>query len=195
MIFFNPETNYCWHPLGKYVDEVKFRVGIICTLKSKPFPRLFKDFLKILEDDLVQETPQFSDSAELLEIFKPLIINQWNQLVLFKYGNYIDLNEKGYGTDFFELHDGLYLHCRSIVFDIGVNIWGTPQVALASMDKFKNYNEDNNEWSERVINANFMLANKIEVTDKMDGSYQQYTYYKGQIIGSGSQAINPDASW
>ena len=184
-----------WHPLYKYIVEVKYRYKWINNWKLDVLSNRFVDWLEGIKD-----YKYFEDTKELLKIFEPLIINQDldSNMTLFKYKGYIDLSELGYGSDFFDLYDGLYKECRSIVFDVGtIDRIDNVKVLLASMSKFKNYGEDENLWSEKNCRDKILTALNVDYMDKMDGSYQQYTYDKtrGCIIGSGSQAINPKESW
>ena len=146
----------------------------------------FKDRLNFLKENKNEEY------SELIKVFEPLIINEYDGLTLFKYESYIVLNDMGYGSDFFDLYGGLYLHCRSIVIDT-VKMY----VALASFDKFKNYNEDANIWSEKNINNIISNSTSVEITNKLDGSYQQYSWdaNRNRIIGSGSAGLDINESW
>lgn len=187
----------CWHPLYKYIVEVKWRYLWINNWKSEGLSNRFSDWLECIKD-----FGYFEDAEALLKIFEPLIINQDldSNMTLFKYKGYIDLSELGYGSDFFDLYDGLYRECRSIVFDLGTpDKINSTKVLLASMSKFKNYGEDEALWSERRCKAKILEAVTVDYMDKMDGSYQQYCGIlfkdEGYIVGSGSQAINPKESW
>lgn len=130
--------------------------------------------------------------AQLREIFRPLNVTEYKDLLLFKYKGYTELADLGYGGDFFELHDGLYRECRSVVFNKR-----TKMVVLAALPKFKNFGEDESDWSKDNCWKKYSNAEKVYITNKMDGSYQQFTYdSKTQsIIGSGSQALDPELSW
>ena len=60
--------------------------------------------------------------------------------------------------------------------------------------------EDAFDWSEKAIREKYTSAQKIWITNKMDGSYQQFRYItnsdgSGTIFGSGSQAISLNESW
>ena len=70
----------------------------------------FKYWLNFLSDVVYDVELNGESSYNLSKIFKPLIINQYGNLVLFKYKNYIELNEMGYSSDFFELYNNLYLN-------------------------------------------------------------------------------------
>lgn len=152
----------------------------------------FKYWLNFLSDVVYDVELNGESSYNLSKIFKPLAINQYGNFVLFKYKNYIELNEMGYSSDFFELYNNLYLECRSIVIDIKNDC-----VALTAMKKFKNYGEDEKNWSQKNIQKLIENNRGVEITNKLDGSFQQYRFYReeNKIIGSGSQALNPEESW
>lgn len=191
-------NDYTWHPLYLIVMQVKsdyFRnvnelyennwinnekYGVLMTDYD------FKSWLNFLN------TKIYNDYI-YNDIFDKLIINQYGNLVLFKYKNYIDLSALGCtDASFFELYNGLFLECRSVVIDIKYDT-----IALASMKKFKNYGEesDNKTWSINNIKDKIKKSYKIEITNKMDGSYQQYRWYNNKVIGSGSQALDYKESW
>lgn len=164
--YFNP-----WHPLQPYyIEALEIKSAIENGLK---YDKKREEFLK--------------------EIFRPLDYTLFNDLILFKYKSYIELNEMGYGANFFELHDGLYRSCRSIV----LNRY-TGRVVLASLDKFKNFDEEEQgDWSRESCWKKFLNADKTYITNKMDGSYQQYTWdaVNKCVIGSGSSGLDPELSW
>lgn len=85
-----------------------------------------------------------------------------------------------------------YRECRSCVFDVK-----NDEIALASLAKFKNYGEDDGDWSPKNIRSKYNFAHSIFITNKLDGSYQQYRYIadEDRILGSGSQALDPVESW
>lgn len=39
------------------------------------------------------------------------------------------------------------------------------------------------------------MAHTVEFSNKLDGSMQSATWYNGEIVMAGSQAINPENSW
>ena len=102
-----------WHPLGEYIHKVNERAKDIereAAIHNVAIPNLdMSPFYNRLE---IIKNYGDSEDCELLKIFEPLIIREqyWNgtNLALFKYNSYIILNELGYGSDFFELYDGLY---------------------------------------------------------------------------------------
>ena len=94
-----------------------------------------------------------------------------------------------FNEDFWNLYDGLYKECRSVVIDI-VN----KCIVLAPQAKFFNVNE-NEEWSYDSIKNKIKNANRVEITNKLDGSNQNYRWYNGEIVGAGSSAIDKNESW
>ena len=170
------EIKCTWHPLTPWVNYV------LRTAKGTEYEN--KDF----KAKLVYASKKDED---IEQIFKPLIINCYDGLVLFKYKSYIDLEELGYRfEDFFSYEGGLYKECRSIVFD---EYDGT--IALASMAKFKNYGEDvesYKQWSVERLNSLYDSCYKFYITNKMDGSYLQFSWNerRKRIIGSSSKNID-----
>lgn len=173
------------HPLLGYIKEIK----ALYAYHNKPIQDWnFKHWL-----DWLSENNPDANIKNLLEIFEPLDITVDGKYALFHYKNTIDLSDMGYSeADFFGLYDGLYRECRSCVFDVEKE-----ELALCSLSKFKNYNESDDEWSEKNIRQKYATAKYIWITNKMDGSYQQFRYLKDEdrIFGSGSQAVNPAESW
>ena len=179
------------HPLLRYIKEVK----ALYAYKHNPVQDWnFKHWLEYLSEQA--EKAYIVSLLDLLKVFEPLDMTVDNEYVLFHYKGFIDLSDMGYSeATFFYLYDGLYRECRSCVFDVKKE-----EIVLASLPKWKNYNEDAFDWSEKVIREKYISAQKIWITNKMDGSYQQFRYItnsddSGTIFGSGSQAISLNESW
>ena len=179
------------HPLLGYIKEVK----AFYEYNHKSIQDWnFKHWL----EDLSEQAEKTNDTSllNLLDIFEPLDMTVDNEYVLFHYKGFIDLSDMGYSEEtFFYLYDGLYRECRSCVFDVKKE-----ELVLCSLNKFKNMGEDAFDWSEKAIREKYTSAQKIWITNKMDGSYQQFRYItdsdgSGIIFGSGSQAINLSESW
>lgn len=199
--------NYEWHPLYKLVMKVKsdYFTNLVQLYKNNTINNHyyneafniynFKYWLEFLEN-VVYDKDNITGKSDysLSKIFDALIINQYGNLVLFKYKRISDLYENGYKEDFFEIYNCLFRECRSVVIDIKNDC-----IALTAMSKFKNYGEDLNDWSETSIQNKIINSKKVEITNKMDGSFQQYRYYSingnNTIIGSGSQALDQNESW
>ena len=130
-------------------------------------------------------------NQEYKEIFLNLITNQWKNYVLIRYDSYINLFSKESNTysEFWDMWDGLYRECRSVVVDVK-----TMSFVMRPFDKFFNMDE-REETSYGVIAQKFERADVVTVTNKLDGSMQCGRYYNGEFIMSGSQAIDPESSW
>lgn len=207
-LWYFDRNQYYWHPLFQYVVDVLncYPLAVYRASKNKDneinesqynFLSSTKDFnimLGFLNDCYEGKYKTVYKGhiplKELLDIFKPLQINCNNGLVLFKYANFIALDELGmFGADFWNLYDGLYKECRSVVIDI-VNTC----IVLAPQAKFFNVNE-NDEWSYESIKNKIGKAQSVEITNKLDGSNQNYRWYNGEVVGSGSSAIDKNESW
>ena len=126
-----------------------------------------------------------------LEMIKPIEINQYNNFVLLRYGNYSDVFGGKYDyMEFWDDWDGLYRHCRSIVIDIY-----NDEVVILPFDKFFNMNEREETSQSIVKDLMFDGHNRVEITNKLDGSMQCARYYRDEIVMSGSQSIDPSNSW
>ena len=131
------------------------------------------------------------NNSEYQIIFSNLLTNQWKNYVLIRYDNYINLfgdGETSY-TDFWDMYDGLYRECRSVVVDVH-----TMSYVIRPFDKFFNMDE-RDETSYGVIAQKFLRTDYITVTNKLDGSMQCGRYYNGEFIMSGAQSIDPSQSW
>lgn len=196
----NNLSNYNWHPLYKYIKKVKKEYKD-CVYKNYRNDKTtlnetvellketdFKGWLEYIKNFYIQE----GKSCPFFEIFDPLIINQYGDLVLFKYDSYTKIADKGYSFDtFFELYNGLYRECRSVVINIR-----TMEIILAPQAKFKNLNESD-EWTlDNVLNR-IQQHPQYFITNKMDGSNQNFCYNSsdGRIYGSGSQSLDSEESW
>ncbi|MGL4453716.1 MAG: T4 RnlA family RNA ligase [Sarcina sp.] len=132
----------------------------------------FKDWVKELNEK------KYNDIMDGLEV------NQYKNLVLFRYGQ--DCFKI---VDLWNVFDGIYRECRSIVIDIN-----TMEIVILPFDKFFNLGELE-ENSLENIQKEIARAKSIEITNKMDGSMQCLRYYNGDYILTGSQAISETTSW
>ena len=113
----------------------------------------------------------------LLDVFTPLDITCYKNLALFKYKSFIALDEmEMFGYDFWNKYDGLYRECRSVVIDTH-NL----SIVLAPQKKFFNVNE-NPEMDIKVIRDKIKDAKKVEITNKLDGSNQNYLAISSQTF-------------
>jgi tRNA splicing ligase len=122
------------------------------------------------------------DNEKYNNIFAPLLVNQYGDYVLIKYR---DLIETFKIENFWGLYDGLYLECRSIVIDLR-----NEAVVCLPYKKFFNLGEMADGTVDKILASSF-----FEVSEKMDGSFAQATYYDGKIVATCSTAIDPRNSW
>lgn len=189
---YNYQANFNWHPLYNYVMIVK-REYMKGNADSEEYNfNAWLDYINFIYSD---EDCEIKDKIikSVLDVFKALDITCYSHYALFKYKGYIELGDLGYGSNFFEIYNGLYRECRSIVFDLK-----NDTIELASLSKFKNYNEDEDSWKADNIWKKYDNASgNFYITNKMDGSYQQYRYdvREDEIIGSGSSALDRNESW
>lgn len=129
--------------------------------------------------------------AEALEnplydrILENLHITHFEEFALLKY-NLIQLykNEEGFGSS-----DSIYHECRSVVVNLEKE-----ELVLVPFKKFFNLNETEENRLENILEQ-IETAKVVEIMDKLDGSMQSGRYYDGRIFMSGSQALDPTASW
>ena len=125
------------------------------------------------------------------DMIRPLRFTEFNDLLLMKYDNLRDTfeyDDKGNNL-FWSKYNSLYRECRSVVIDIKRD-----ELVLTPFRKFFNVNELP-ETRIEIIKDKVRQGYGCIVSDKMDGSMQAYRYYNGKIIGSGSQALNPEQSY
>ena len=116
-------------------------------------------------------------------IFNEVQINQHEDLVLIRYG----LHEMGKGM--WEDKNSPLREARSLVFNLR-----TEEMVLTPFRKFFNLNEIW-ETSTEVVEAKIKYCKLFEVSEKMDGSMQSYRWYNGEIVGSGSMALDTKNSF
>lgn len=207
----------CWHPLYKYFkrvcdiyDSAVFESLPYCipnwdklepSEKMRLLPNLifcndfkkYLDFLQYIYDGAFDTSYKGSEELkELFKVFEPLHIATFGNFVLFKYEGYIDLANKGYkDNSFFDLYNGLYRECRSVVFDVK-NL----QIVLAPQRKFFNINE-NPENELNKIMEKISTCKKVEFSDKLDGSNENFRWYEleNRLIGSSASVLDRNESW
>ena len=125
------------------------------------------------------------------EMLKPLSVTENAGMVLLRYHSVTAVADgKTVSSDaFWDLYGGLYRECRSLVIDV-VN----DCLVLTPFRKFRNINEGE-EVSYEKVREMIDRASCVEFSDKLDGSMQSARYYRGSIIMSGSQALDPEKSW
>lgn len=132
------------------------------------------------------------DDKEINDIVRYIQFNQKDKLLLVRYANYSDVlsgEEEVTLDDVWNMYDGFYLECRSIVFDLEKE-----KIVIAPFKKFRNIDECPENSIENIRKE---IENSLffEFTNKLDGSMQCATFYDGKIIMSGSQAIDAEKSW
>lgn len=132
------------------------------------------------------------DVAEYTSLIKPLQLNEYGDLLLVRYGNYADVfggEEDVTFDDFWNMYDGFYLECRSVVINIKEDT-----LVLTPFKKFRNLNECEENSYENIAKR-IREAKCVEFSDKLDGSMQCARWYKDQMILAGSMSLNPEMSW
>lgn len=132
------------------------------------------------------------DVEEYNNIIKCLLFTEYNDLLLIRYGRTYNVSDdpefyKKY--DFWDLYDGIFMECRSLVINIKEN-----EMVLTPFRKFRNVNECEENKIEN-IRKRIKNASSIEFSNKLDGSMQSARWYKGEVILAGSRALDTNASF
>jgi len=156
-----------WNPVLNLCAEIKDKY-----LQCFPEPDIvnLEHWLKELDD------------ADYNRIFEPLSITSFKEFALIKY-NLIE------ATELWENPDSIYRECRSVVINLD-----KMELVLTPFKKFFNINELP-ENSLEQIKKEINNADSVEITNKLDGSMQNATWYDGQIFMAGSMALDRDNSW
>ncbi len=123
---------------------------------------------------------------------KCLATVEHNNLLLIRYGNYADIfkqDENVTFDSFWDMYDGFYRECRSVVIDIKKEC-----LVLTPFCKFRNLNEGE-ETSYENVSKRIREASCVEISNKLDGSMQAARYYDDEIVMAGSQSLNKENSW
>ena len=113
-------------------------------------------------------------------VVESLLLNESMGLLLIKYN---DLNID------WNIYNGFYRECRSVVIDV-LN----DALVLTPFRKFFNINELE-ETQLQIVQKKLEHAARIEITDKIDGSMCSACWYRGELIMSGSQALDVNKSY
>ncbi len=185
-------NNFTWNPVYNMVIKIKQEyINKFKNIDYNKFSFINKNGIK-LEISCLEKWINDLDIKEYLDIINPLQINQHETMLLIRYGRYSDVfggENDITNENFWDLHNGFYKECRSIVIDIEQE-----EIILSPFKKFRNLNEGEENQIES-INEKIKNAKSIEFTNKLDGSMQSARFYNNQIIMSGSQAINMNNSW
>ena len=173
-----------WNPVFNKLIEIK---------------RKYEEKFGLMSDDYnqtnvtcIERWVDMLEIQEYVDLFKPLQITQYNDLLLVRYGKYGDVlggEEDITFNDFWDMYDGFYLECRSVVIDIRKE-----QLVLTPFRKFRNLNECE-ENSLENITTRINNAKCVEFSNKLDGSMQSARYFEGKYVMSGSMALDPHNSW
>lgn len=184
-----------WNPvLNKFIEiknEYKRRFGYITYYYKDGYTDESETCLERWVSELNGIEP-FNQYSEYEDILSCLELNQYDNMLLFRYGRYSNIydgEEEASGEGLWDRYDGFYRECRSIVIDVENDC-----IILCPFKKFFNINETN-ETSIEHITELINNAKTVEFSDKLDGSMQSARWYNNEIIMAGSQAINPDNSW
>jgi hypothetical protein len=190
--FLKNNSEYNWNPVFKLIMEIKAEY-------IKKFGKISCYDIIIKEDSKKEITclenwVEQLDNQEWNNIFSFLQINQKDTMVLIRYGNYCDVfgGEQEITNDtFWNMYDGIYKECRSLVIDLKNEI-----IVLSPFKKFQNVGEIEANSIENITKE-IQNAKSVEITDKLDGSMQSYRFVPEyeSVTMSGSQAINMSNSW
>ncbi len=183
---------YTWNPVYNMVIEVKrLYMNKFNSIDYEPYcftdENGFKKELTCLEkwiNDLAIQS--------YIDLISALEINQLGSMHLIRYGRYGDVfsgENDVTNENFWDLYDGFYRECRSIVIDVKAE-----EIVLSPFKKFRNLNEGE-ENNIDAITKKIAQAKCIEITNKLDGSMQSGRYYDNRIIMSGSQSLDMNNSW
>ncbi len=127
---------------------------------------------------------------EYERMLSPLKFSQKGTLVLIHYGDYNRVfNDEFDYTDFWDMYDGLYQECRGVVIDVKAE-----SLVLTPFRKFWNLNE-RKETEMSAVQERIRGAKCVEFSEKLDGSMQCARWVDGEILMSGSMAIDAENSW
>ena len=184
-----------WNPvLNKFIEiknEYKRKFGEVSYSYVDGYTNESQTCLERWVEQLNAIYP-YNQYPEYTDLLSCLELNQYNNLLLLRYGRYSNIYDgeiENSGEDFWDRYDGFYRECRSIVIDVKNDC-----IVLCPFRKFFNLNELE-ETSEENINERINHACLIEFSNKLDGSMQTATWYNGKIVMAGSQAIDPKKSW
>ena len=178
-------SRYEWNPVFRFVMDIKY----VYIEKFKMHLDMYEPhgnltFFEYWIDRL--------DIQEYRDKIKFLQINANDKFLLIRYANYTDVlsgEEEMTLDELWNMDDGFYLECRSIVIDVQKEA-----IVLCPFKKFRNIGECE-ENSIENIRDEIAHAKNIEISNKLDGSMQSAGWYEGRMIVAGSQAIDPTDSW
>jgi len=148
------------------------------------------------EETCLEYWVRLLDIPEYTTLLKPLQINEKDNKLLIRYANFWsavevenEKDEKVTAANFWDVYDGFYRECRSVVLD-SIN----DCLIITPFKKFRNLNEAE-ECSLEVVQELIKNASCIEISEKLDGSMQCARYYEGDYLLTGAQAVDVNNSW
>lgn len=161
-----------WNVVFNYFMDIKRYLGNKFTLGID-----FKDLVSQYGSD------------DMIKRLENLQLTQYKNFLLIRYAQYASTTNGESEEGLFDMYDGFYKECRSLVIDL-IN----EEIVLCPFKKFRNINECEETSLENIKNR-INKAKLIEITDKLDGSMQSATWYNNEIVMSGSQALDKENSW
>lgn len=122
-------------------------------------------------------------SKKDIEFFDSVKTNQHKNRVIIKY------DMIAVGRSLWADEESIYRECRSIVINVE-----TEEIVILPFQKFFNVGEipenEPKRLREEVQNAEF-----FEIANKLDGSMQNISMDRSELVLAGSQSLDPDQSW
>lgn len=173
---------YEWNPIFAIIMKIKD--DYIKSIENNEY-LLSKLYEKYEYHDCIEKWIKELNIKEYNDFIIPLIINQSGYLILIKY----DMIKASQYSDMWTNPNSIYREARSIVIDLNKE-----QIILCPFRKFFNVNEVEENKIENLIKE-MKKAEIVEISNKLDCSLQNATYYDGKIILAGSAALSPKNSW
>lgn len=173
---------YEWNPIFAII--IKIKDDYIKSIENDEY-LLSKLYEKCEYHDCIEKWIKELNIKEYNDFLVPLIINQSGNLILIKY----DMIKALQYSDMWTNPKSIYREARSIVIDLNKE-----QIVLCPFRKFFNINEVEENKIENIIKE-IKDAEVVEISNKLDCSLQNATYYDGKIILAGSAALSPKNSW
>lgn len=173
---------YSWNPVFKFYKTV--REAFVDNFGSNP--AMLWGYDKFNDSCLAHWTRNLAaksaEYAYMADIVSCLTVKEYLGILLVRYRRLAEVCVPG--EDFFEKYDGFYAEARTVVIDV-VN----DALIAAPFRKFRNLDECES-YSYENISKRIARANKIEFTDKMDGSMVVARWYLGEPYVFSSTGIN-----
>lgn len=170
---------YLWNKVFKRVMEIKDEYlkdyEDIDYLNYPSDSNILREMVSKLKDDIKKK--EYSDWLNTLKI------TQNGCRILLHYDLLASAHEMWNDIN------SINIEARSIYIDLDKE-----DIILCPMPKFFNIDEIPENKSD-IIFEKIKKVNMFEVSDKLDGSNQNATFYDGKIILCGSTACDPNKSW